>query len=88
MGNTLYHNPEEDNPFKRKSTWTPDRSREPALDLFILLITKDILNTKPLKIADNLTKQERKALKNLMERKDMVIKPADKRKATIIINGH
>ena len=72
-----YYNPEDDNQFKRKSTWTPDKNREPALDLFIHLITKDILNTKPLKIADNLTNQEREALKNLTERNDIVIKPAD-----------
>ena len=60
-----YYNPQDDNPFKCKSTWTPDKNREPALELFIHLITKDILNTKPLKIADNLTKQEREALKIL-----------------------
>ena len=81
-----YYNPEDDNPFKRKSTWTPDKNREPALDLFIHLITKDILNTKPLKIADNLTKQEREALENLTERNDIVIKPADKGKATVIMD--
>ena len=81
-----YYNPEDDNPFKRKSTWTPDKNKEPALDLFIHLITKDILNTKPLKIADNLTKQEPEALKNLTERNNIVIKPADKGKATIIMD--
>ena len=74
------------NPFKRKSTWTPDKNREPALDLFIHLITKDILTTKPLKIADNLTKQEPEALKNLTERNDIVIKPADKGKATVVMD--
>ena len=79
-GSDLYHF------FKRKSTWTPDKNREPALDLFIHLITKDILNTKPLKIADNLTKQEREALKNLTERNDIVIKPSDKGKATVIMD--
>ena len=44
------------------------------------LTSKDILNTKPLKIADSLTKQEREALKNLTERNDKVIKPTDKGK--------
>ena len=81
-----YYNAEDDNPFKRKSTWTPDKNREPALDLCIHLITKDILNTKPLKTADKLTKQEREALKNLTERNDIVIKPADKGKATVIMD--
>ena len=81
-----YYNPEDYNPFKRKSTWTPDKNREPALDLFIHLITKDILHTKPLKIADNLIKQEREALKNLTERNDIVIKPTDKGRATIIMD--
>ena len=78
----------DDNPFKCKSTWTPDKYREPALDLFIHLITKYILNIKSSKIADNLTKQEREALKNLTERNDIVIKPADKGKATVGNNVH
>ena len=39
-----------------------------------------------MKIADNLTKQEREALKNLTERNDIVIKPADKGKATVIMD--
>ena len=42
-------------------------------------------NLKPLKIADNLTKQEREALKNLTERNDIVIKPADKGNAAVIM---
>ena len=81
-----YCNLEDDNPFKRKSTWTPHKNREPALDIFKHLITKDILNSKPLKIADNLTKQEREALKNLTERNDIVIKPADKGKAIVMMD--
>ena len=81
-----YYNPQDDNPFKRKNTWTPDKNREPALDLFVHLITKDMLNTKPLKVVDNLTKQKREALKNLTERNDIVIKPADKGKATVIMD--
>ena len=56
------------------------KNREPVLDLFIHLITKDILNTKPLKISDNLTKQEREPLNNPTECNDVVITPADKGK--------
>ena len=56
------------------------------LEIFIHPITKDILNTKPFKIAGNLTKQEREALKNLTERNDIVINPADKGKATVIMD--
>ena len=51
-----YYKPDDDNSFKHKSTWSPDKNREPTLDLFTHLITKDILNTQPLKIGDNLTK--------------------------------
>ena len=80
------YNPEDDNPFKRNSTWTPDKNREPALDLFIHLITKDILNAKSLKIADNPTKQEQEALKDLTERNSIVIKPIDKGKTTVIMD--
>ena len=45
-------------------------------------MTKDILNAKPLKIADNLTKQERVALKNPTERNNMHYKG----KATVIMD--
>ena len=49
------------------------------------LLKNDILNSKPSKIADNISKSEREALQTLINRTDIVIKPADKGKATVIL---
>ena len=72
------------NPFKKKSTWTSNKDRD--LGLFIQLLRNDILNSKPSKIADNISKSEREALQTLINRTDIVTKPADKGKATVILN--
>ena len=53
------------NPFKKKNSWTPNKDRDLELELFIPLLKSDILNTKPSKIADNLSKHEREALQKL-----------------------
>ena len=74
------------NPFKKKSTWTPNKDRDLGLELFIQLLKNDILNSKPSKIADNISKSEREALQTLINHTDIVIKPADKGKATVILN--
>ena len=34
------------NPFKKKSTWTPNKDRDLGLELFIQLLKNDILNSK------------------------------------------
>ena len=74
------------NPFKKKSTWTPNKDRDLGLELFMQLLKNDILNSKPSKIADNISKSEREALQTLINHTDIVIKPADKGKATVILN--
>ena len=74
------------NPFKKKSTWTPDKDRDLGLELFIQLLKNYILNSKPSKIADNISKSEREALQTLINGTDIVIKPDDKGKATVILN--
>ena len=74
------------NPFKKKSTWTPNKDRDLGLELFVQLLKNDILNSKPSKIAENISKSEREALQTLINRTDIVIKPADKGKATVILN--
>ena len=43
-------------------------------------------NTKPSKIADNLSKHEREALQKLITHTDIVIKPADKGKAVVVLD--
>ena len=74
--------------FKEKSTWTPHRNREAPLEMYIRAVKKDILqtaqNTRPR--GDNLNQEERKALRGLKTRQDIVIKPADKGSATVVIS--
>ena len=74
------------NPFKKKNSWTPNKDRDLGLELFIQLLKGDILNTKPSKIADNLSKHEREALQKLIAGTDIVIKPADEGKAVVVLD--
>ena len=74
------------NTFKKKNSWTPNKDRDLGLELFIQLLKSDILNTKPSKIADNLSKHEREALQKLIARTDIIIKPADKGKAVVVLD--
>ena len=78
------------NPFKCKSMWTPAKSREPNLETYITLVTGEIscqLDHAPKQCSgDNLTPGERKALLSLRKGTDIVIKPADKCSATMIMS--
>ena len=74
------------NPFKKKNSWTPNKDRDIGLELFIQLLKSDILNTKPSKIADNLSKHEREPFQKLIAHTDIVIKPADKGKAVVVLD--
>ena len=71
------------NPLKKKNSLAPNKDRDLGLELFIQLLKSDILNTKPSKIADNLSKHEREALQKLIAHTDIVIKPAHKGKAVV-----
>jgi len=75
------------NPFHSKSTWTPPPHRDKALDAFISAIEHDILNLHPKPERDNLTTNERHALKQLSRRTDIVIKAADKGSGTVIMDS-
>ena len=72
--------------FKKKSNWTPTNVHH-TIDTFILAVSNAInnSNTKPLP-RDNLTKKQRKALKNLKNRTDIIITKADKGRALVIID--
>lgn len=61
------------NPFRVKSTWTPQPGRDPSLDAFANTIERTLLNSQPTKMRDNLTKRERKAIKRLIKRDDIII---------------
>ena len=44
------------------------------------------MNLKPLQFKDNLTRQERITLSKLFKRKDIIVKPADKGSATVVMD--
>lgn len=80
------------NPFRRrKKRWTPPKNREPALESYIQAFNegmKESLHQKRIK-KDNLTREERGALKSLRNRVltgEIVIKPADKGSATVVMS--
>ena len=77
-------------PFKRKSIWTPPPDREPALETYIETVKKQIISKLDQgprhRSRDNISSQERKALSTLRSRTDIVIKPADKGSATVVMS--
>ena len=86
--NNNNNNPSHDghNPFRVKSNWTPHPGRDASLDAFSNTIEEQIVNSRPTKIRDNLTKRERRALKRLIRREDIIIKPADKGSGTVVMD--
>ena len=57
-----------------------------ALGAFINAIQQDLMFSKPTRISDNLPKPERRAIKQLQKRVDIVIKPAHKGSGTVIMD--
>ena len=74
---------------EKKSQWTPPCNRDPALETYVKAVQDDIQKSldqgSRCRPHDNLTSQERKALLLLKCRADIVIKPADKGSATVVM---
>ena len=72
--------------FISKSHWQPPRQGH-DLETFVSSVESDIASHKPPKPRhDNLTKEERNALHSLQRRSDIVIKPADKGSAVVVMD--
>ena len=78
-------------PFERlkpkTSSWTPPEGQHPSLDVFISKCRIDInniLNNHVTSMHSNTSSEDRNAIKRLQERKDIVIKPADKGGAIVV----
>ena len=76
------------NPFRVKSTFTRHPGREASFDAFCNTIEQQLLNARQINVRDNLTKRERsrRALKPLIRREDIIIRPADKSSGTIVMD--
>ena len=71
--------------FSPKSHWQPPRQGH-DIETFVSSVKSDIASHRPPKPRhDNLTKEERNALYSLQRRSDIVIKPADKGSAVVVM---
>jgi len=72
---------------KKKPGWTPPPGQNPYLDIYLSLTQTELLQYKPTpNRKHNLTPRLRKALNTLRNDNTIIIKPADKGGATVIIN--
>lgn len=75
-------------PRHQTSDWTPNSHRDKCLDLYINAVQKDILQEyhRQKGKRENMTKSEKKSMQNLTSRTDIIIKPADKGGAIVVLN--
>ena len=81
-----YTTDNQSDPFYPKSLWTPPTDRDDALYAYLIDVKHDLLTTKHRSIRDNLPKDQRRALRLLKQRHDIVIKSANKGSATVIMD--
>jgi hypothetical protein len=74
--------------FKLPSQWTPGTNINHNLDLFCNIIENELLSLfdNKKKISQNITPEERIALQELSTNRDIIIKPAEKGGAIVIMN--
>ncbi len=75
-------------PFRVKSAWVPPKNRVPALETYVQVVNTQVTNPGnfPHRTHDNLPREERLALTALRSRTDIIIKPADKGSAVVIMD--
>ena len=74
--------------FVKKSNWIPKPSKNTRLESVIDLIRSDIKHNVDVHIpkTDNLTQAERSAFRDIQERNDIIIRPADKGSAVVVMD--
>lgn len=75
-------------PGSSQKSWSPPEQRDKHLEMYISAVQKDIIAafSKLRPFRNNLTTEERKSLEYLSRRSDVVIKPADKGGALVILD--
>ncbi|GFR75306.1 hypothetical protein ElyMa_002184400 [Elysia marginata] len=71
---------------RKPSPFTPDSGRDIALDTYIKAVTTDIMTLRQKDFSPNLTSDEKTALKDLKTNTNIIIKPADKEGAVVVMN--
>ena len=83
----IFHgNNKEPHPLHVKSDWDPPVQPSVALETFLEEVKFDLASIKLNRPKDNLSLEERNALKELSHDKNIVLKKADKGTTTVIMN--
>jgi len=69
---------------KRQSTFTPNPGQDPFLDAYITAVRADVINGIKAKTYRNVSKEEHKALHDIKNNRNIVIKEADKGSSVVI----
>ena len=74
--------------FRNKSTWSPERGREIAIEAYAQAVEEEILSSLNIErgVYSNLSESEREALKDLKSYDDIVIKEADKSSGVVVMD--
>ena len=73
--------------FRKRSTWCPERNRDAILETYVSLLEKKILSQDlNIRCHRNLSQDEQEALENLRRYEDIIIKPADKGLAVVVMD--
>ena len=73
--------------FRTKSAWCPERNREMAIEAYVEGLERAILSHDlNVKYQRNLTQDEQKALENLRNYDEIIIKQADKGSAVVVMD--
>ena len=71
----------------KKSRWTPEKGRDPWLDVYIEEVIRSVLGGVKKDRDSNLTKGEEQAFLDLMNDSDIVIRPADKGSGIVVMDA-
>ena len=69
---------------KRESTFTPNAGQDPFLDAFITAVKTDIVQGIKPKTYRNISREEHRALQDIRNNREIVVKEADKGSAVVI----
>ena len=74
--------------FRHRSTWCPERNRDLTLEAYMSILEKKIFSSNlKARCHRNISREEQKALENLRNYDDIIIKQADKGSAVVILDG-
>ena len=83
----IYHDQNtEQHPFHMKSSWIPPIQRSVALETYLEEVKIKLAETTLVKAKINLPPGEQRALKELMNNEEIILKKADKGTTTVVMN--